>query len=118
MKTRLFFSFLTLLVSTSIFAENIVCHTPGELKIIKVADQSVKFYADYDSVFNNREIASTESVRDNSNGKTIDKVLLYLGERYTIHIAERGSFSSINDYLTIRSNKGHEVIYPLECKFL
>ena len=67
-----------------------------------------------------REIASLETsisnVRTKYSGFGVTKVLTFEGHKHTIHIENVNSPSDVNDYLSIKSPRGHEVVYPLNCK--
>lgn len=45
----------------------------------------------------------------------IQKKLTFEGKVHLIHIENKNSFDSIDDYISITSDKGHKITYPLEC---
>ena len=111
---------LLLLLTLSFFAQtsfaSIICQSARMDKSIKISNSSVTFInSDYESNSPQRVIASINSVRTRITAKGLTKILNYEGHKHTIYINNTSKFSSFDDYITIRSKKGHEVIYPLEC---
>ncbi len=105
--------FIMILLSGSIYA-NIICTTPNKNIQFSLADNTITFIespADYNN--QDRGIASL-STKNSVNGLT--KILLYEGNKYTLHIENFNNFSDLKDYLIIKSSKGHEITYPLICQ--
>ena len=113
---------LPTLLSASIGKGQIRCTTPRMGKELKISDTHITYIED--SIKNNeqvngRKLASLElafsNVRTRNTHKGFTKILSFEGHKHTIHIENKNSFNDVNDYLTIRSPQGHEIIYPLNC---
>ncbi len=70
--------------------------------------------------FVNRSVASQEgyyfiNFHKTEHNNSVTRILNFEGKKYTIFIKDAQSFSEDNDSLTIRSQKGHEISYPLTC---
>ncbi|HAZ11851.1 MAG: hypothetical protein A2X86_07630 [Bdellovibrionales bacterium GWA2_49_15] len=67
-----------------------------------------------------RQIASSsitfEGLRTKWNGKSVEKIGYFENNKHTIHIDDVSNLSNVNDYISIRSQEGHEMIYPLSCQ--
>ncbi|MBI2522106.1 MAG: hypothetical protein HYV97_16935 [Bdellovibrio sp.] len=67
-----------------------------------------------------RQIASAsitfENLRTKWNGKSVEKIGYFENHKHTIHIDDVSNLSNVNDYISIRSQEGHEMIYPLSCQ--
>lgn len=117
MKTTNFYLFFFLCVfnSANIYA-GIVCHTPRMNKIFKISseDQKITFFQEYE-LTNKRAIASIDSYEKLTSTK-ITKITNFENQKHIIHIENTDQFSDANDYIIIKSAKGHEVTYPLLCK--
>ena len=90
------------------------CHTPRMNKIFSISKDKIVF--EKEEMSSNRSIASVDKLRTKKEGNGFTKILSYEGNKYTIHIANEESFDEVEDYLSIRSEKGHEITYPLTCK--
>lgn len=112
---NLFVMILVMLVSTSVTAKTIFCTAERIGTTFKINTNSVVFQ-DMDQVDSGRSIASINSVRTKNYQKGFTKILKHEGQKYLLHVENSSSFSTIDDYLTIRSNKGHEIIYPISCQ--
>ena len=93
---------------------SVLCHTPRMNKIFEVSDTKITFFNEFDSKAK-RELASVTS-RSKSNSLGVTKIVDFENQKHTIHITDMNNFSDVNDYIIIRSRKGHEVIYPLTCE--
>jgi hypothetical protein len=91
---------------------SIYCHTPRDTKVFQIHKQKVTFMVEG---FSNRIPASINSVRTRKTIKGFTKVVAFEGHKHTIHIENANHFSEVDDYLIIRSHKGHEVTYPITC---
>lgn len=67
---------------------------------------------------NNRKLASTAIIRESIESKGVNKIVLFEGHKYSIHIEDLKNFDQVNDYLIIRSKEGHEITYPIHCQRL
>ena len=95
---------------------DIACQTPRAKKVMKITDQKVSFLEERMRMNEGREIASINSVRTRASGQGFTKILNFEGKKHTIHIEDENNFSSVNDYIVIKSKQGHEITYPLECE--
>ena len=119
-------TFLTLTLSIKALASipSMECETSRMTgKKVIVTSTNVTYVEEYmKQEAPRREIASLETkitnVRTMFSGKGITKVLSFEGHKHTIHIEDVASPNQINDYLSIRSPRGHEIVYPLNCKLL
>ncbi len=93
-------------------ASTISCHTPRMNKVFTMTEDKVVFE---DEASVSRNIASVQKVRTKKEGMGFTKILNYEGNKYTIHIASSEKFDEVEDYLSIRSEKGHEITYPINC---
>lgn len=101
--------------STHTMAKKITCKTPRGTKVLTIEDQRVSIQQPL-RLNNERSVASVAGVRTKLEGNGFTKVLFHNGSKHIIHIDDSKSFSYVDDYLIIRSNEGHEMTYPLECK--
>lgn len=103
----------TLFLSFNTFAapshKSLECSTPRVSKAFKIFADKVTFMHENDK---GRTIAS---LRTKKTFKGFTKNLNYEGNKIKIHIEDTNSLSDVNDYMTIRSREGHEMIYPLTC---
>lgn len=111
--------FISLLVSVPAFSatREITCTTPRDSLQFDIGQTKVSFYSPLNSNESGREIASTTPVRTRLVGAGFNKVLFRNGQKHTIHINDDKEFSDVEDYLVIRSKKGHEMTYPISCSF-
>ncbi len=112
--------FLTTLLTLSFQTQAAVnpvslkCHTPRMAKAIKITNTKVTFYQER-NFQGRRELASLMAARTRKTATGFTKILNFEGQKHTIHIKDTKSLSELDDYITIRSRNGHEVIYPLTC---
>ena len=107
------FIFISLFAFTSVQAE-IYCHTPRFKRAMKISKNSVTFLNGEEFSYG-RKIASSRTARTRTKGLGFKKILKLDGNKLTIVVKNTKEFSEVDDYMTIRSRKGHEVIYPLIC---
>ncbi len=100
-------------VSMAAVEGTINCHTPRMNKVFNITQDKIVFEQDEMSAA--RNIASVDKVRTKREGSGFTKILNYEGNKYTIHIANEERFDEVEDYLSIRSEKGHEITYPITC---
>lgn len=112
MKTLKLLLVLTLALSSFAFASEITCHTPRMNKVFKISDHKVTFVGSEQG----RHIASVVNLRTRVTPTGFTKVMNYEGNKLSIHVENKESFSEVSDYLSIRSPKGHEIIYPIFCE--
>ncbi len=114
----------TLFLSVSSFASlpNIECTTTRMTgKKVIISQSKVTYVEEYmGNEGPKREIASLETsitnVRTMYSASGITKMLSFEGHQHTIHIENVASPSDMDDYLSIKSPRGHEITYPLTCK--
>ena len=99
----------------SLFAKEIVCHTAGMTKVFVIKDNRVSFFNPLEKIGNSRTVASVLGVRTKLKGQGFTKITYMNNNKYMIHVENKKQFSNINDYLTIRTRKGHQMTYHLEC---
>ena len=94
---------------------SIICSTPRMSKAFEIKDEKITFI-ESNSKESSRRIASINMIRTKYNGSGFTKILNFEGQKHTIHISDKNKFSELEDYLLIKSRKGHEMTYPLTCK--
>jgi hypothetical protein len=109
--TMLTLSFQTMAAQTPLALK---CHTPRMAKAMKITNSKVTFYHERD-YGNSRELASLTAARTRKTQTGFTKILNFEGQKHTIYIKNTKAPSELDDYITIRSRNGHEVIYPLTC---
>lgn len=63
-----------------------------------------------------RAIASLKSIRTKNFNNSLTKFFNFEGKSYTLHIEDVDFPSDADDYLIIKSNDSHEILYPATCK--
>ena len=106
-------TFILFLGLNAFVQASIHCHTPRQKKIFKVDNQRVTFMIEG---LNGRLPASLGGIRTRRKGNGFTKVVHFEGHKHTIHIQDTNNFSDLNDYLVIKSRRGHEITYPITCK--
>lgn len=91
---------------------SIECNVPRIDKIIKISGEKVSIHK-IDEI--TRKIASVSMIRSQKSMTGITKIMSHQGHKYTIHINDTKNFSEVDDFVSIRSKKGHEITYPLIC---
>jgi hypothetical protein len=102
-------------VSMASISPTISCSTPNKNKSFIITDDKVVFEKE-DLQPSIRSIASVDKVKTKKEGSGFTKTLIYEGNKYTIHVNNEEKFDDVEDYLSIRSEKGHEITYPINCK--
>ncbi|EQC45691.1 hypothetical protein [Bacteriovorax sp. Seq25_V] len=106
-------TFTLLLTNLSVFAAPVMkveCKTARENFIVKIKDNNL--------TIDGRYPAQTMAQRTRDLGKGVEKIFYLSGEKHTIHIGDKNKFSELNDFIAIKSRKGHEVTFPLNCQNL
>lgn len=100
--------------------KSIHCKTANGEKEMTLSDKFLSFQEDSPRhKFNSqRMISSSIQVKTKKHGKGIIQTLDYEGNKHKITIKDLSKFSEVHDYLTITSQKGHEMTYPLDCQML
>jgi hypothetical protein len=93
----------------------IECETPRDGRRFVIQGPEVTIYKEDQFEAPGRQVASVVNVRTKLTGEGFDKILFIGGDKHTLHISKPGEFSDVEDYLVIRSSKGHEMTYPLTC---
>ncbi len=104
---------LTLFASISTFAASpmkVECKTARENFIVKIRDNNL--------TIDGRYPAQTTAQRTRDLGKGVEKIFYLSGEKHTIHISDKSKFNELNDFISIKSRRGHEVTFPLNCSNL
>ena len=116
MKTSIITIITFLILGQNAFA-SIVCSSDRMQKDLVISNTSIAFQ-EYQDSSDSRSIASTnfQSVRTKNINNGFNKIVFFEGQKHTIHINNVSDFSDVDDYITIRSQKGHEIIYPLSCQ--
>lgn len=98
--------------------KKINCHTPRHKNNFTIHKSKIVFHGPEE--WNNFQYINSDrslsSVRTKRKGKGFIKVVNFEGKSFSIHIADLKNFNEVEDYLTIRSKRGHEITYPLTCK--
>lgn len=100
-------------VSMAAVNTSISCSTPHMGKVFTITEDKVVF--EQDELSASRSVASIQKIRTKKEGNGFTKILSYESNKYTIHIANEENFDEVEDYLSIRSEKGHEITYPINC---
>ena len=104
----------TLLASTSAFGiGEIVCETPRGSKTITIKKTAVSLSTPFS--LEGRGLASMKGVRTKIHGTGFTKIWYHNGNKHTVFIEDASKFSEVDDYMVVRSQKGHEMTYPLKC---
>jgi hypothetical protein len=105
-----------LLIQWSAFSyEKISCFTPRNSIQVVIKGAAVKIGRPF-TFEKKRSLASAAVVNTRITGTGFTKVLYLNGIKHTVHIENRKAFSDADDYLVIKSAKGHEITYPLLCE--
>ena len=110
--TLLTLSFVQVIQARAEGHGKIECYTPRMKKSFVIFNNKVAFLEETES---GRMVASSKSLRTKKKKNGFTKILHHWGKRHEIHIGDVDKLSELNDYLTIRTNKGHEITYPLTC---
>lgn len=93
-----------------------ICKTLHEEKIFHINLDSVAIVNPAFSNQNKRAISSVSNIRTTKTPSGFTKNLYFEGIKYSIHIENIESFSEVDDYVTLTSKEGHQMIYPLICQ--
>jgi hypothetical protein len=99
----------------------IICHTQRFQKVFSLNNGVVTFYSpgefETEKELENRNSRVMASVPSHSKNPTggFFKTVQYENHRHKISITNLNQFSDMDDVISIRSPKGHEVTYPLTC---
>jgi hypothetical protein len=109
------FMLLALTIGTTASANgNIECQVDRMGKTFSISTNTITLRGDESE--NGRAIASIAAIRTRRSGNGFTKIMNFEGHKYGLHIEDTNSFSEVNDYITIRSSRGHEVTYPISCQ--
>lgn len=92
------------------------CHTPHGQKDFVIDNQKVSFLLGDEEESMVRNLASIENVQNSDQGQSISRTLNFEGNKHIIFIKDSSHFSEQDDYIILRSAKGHEILYPLNCQ--
>ena len=109
---------LLLLFTTNLMAnkKSLFCSSKRLMKSFNIKNHSVSFQSL--NQWNGRAIASVENVRTKRSGNSMTKILKFEGHKYYFHISDLNNFSDVEDYIAIKSRKGHQIMYPLSCEWI
>lgn len=96
---------------------HIQCKTHRGAKVFEILGNSVSINLRND-LDGDRFPASTsfQNARHKINTKGLTKIVFFEGQKHTVHIENLDNLSSLDDYVVISSNKGHQITYPLNCR--
>ena len=106
--------FTNLSVMASVTPLHYVCQTPRESKVFEVTSSQITFYQD--EIRPHRSIASEAMVLTKRRGKSLTKTWRYEGQSYRVFMKDVQNPSEIDDFISIKTAKGHEITYPITCK--
>ena len=115
MKKLLFLGILGAFSSGIFAGDNFNCTSERLNKMFVIKGHSVAFFENVDEGVG-RAVASVQLVRTRRRGNSITKIAKFEGKKFYIHIENTSAPTQIDDYVAIKSNKGHEIIYPIDCK--
>lgn len=95
----------------------IFCHTPHFFKSFLISKNRVVFLKK-DGDQSKREIASISSLRSKQTKNGFLKELSFEGDKYIINVQNAAGFSEVDDFMSVRSKKGHEMTYSLSCELI
>lgn len=105
---------IVLLWAPNLYAQKIVCNINRIDKSLAIENDKVVMFDNQN--IERREIASIMQVRTKLLSNGLTKYLSFEGKQYQIHIDDKNQFSDNDDYISIRSNEGHEITYPISCQ--
>jgi len=107
-----------LFISKSFAGVKFTCSVERMGKSIKI-EKNYVVMSDL-NIESNRQVASINEnkipSRTRFSGKSIEKIMYVSGEKYLLHINDINAYSEINDYLIIKSQKGHEMMFSVNCQ--
>lgn len=104
---------LILLTKISFASSAVICQTPRKSRSILIENGQISFLRNGE--ISARNVASLKNSSNFSLPKKFKKSIRSEGSVYTIYINNTKSFSEVDDYVTIKNNKGHEITYSLNC---
>lgn len=117
---------LSIIFALQIFAQTvqaevkkdvIFCHTPQFFKSFLITKNKVVFLKKENDQ-SKREIASISSMRSRSTMSGFIKELNFEGDKYLINVSNVAKFSEVDDFMSVRSKKGHEMTYSISCQLI
>lgn len=115
MKNIILLGLIFLSISKSYGFESVTCFTPQERHEIKLTQDKLTVI-DHTQPKARAIASSQQNVRTKFIGSSLTKIMNQSGHKHTIHIQDINQFNAFDDYLSIRSPKGHVMTFPLECK--
>lgn len=102
---------ITLMLTSLSYAATplkVSCSTPRNNVAIKIDGDKLSLKG--------RFPAETIAQRTKQVGNSITKVFFLAGEKHTIHLENKNQYSEFDDFINIKTRKGHEITFPLHCK--
>ncbi|OFZ25760.1 MAG: hypothetical protein A2381_03315 [Bdellovibrionales bacterium RIFOXYB1_FULL_37_110] len=110
----LFFSIITTNVVASEF-KIIKCESERMNKAFLLRENSVTFIDKENDPL--RAIASSIPARTQYVNSGINQMLNHEDKKYFIHISNLDNFSDVDDYIEMKTMEGHNIMYPIHCRF-
>jgi len=109
----------SLLISMRVNA-SVVCKIGSKDTFIEIKDDSITWSEEAQTKkIGQRSIASNSisipTMRTKHSNNGVDRISFFENKKHTFHIEDSQSFNSANDYLAIKNQQGHEIVYPLDC---
>lgn len=93
----------------------VFCHTPRFFKSFVLSKDKVVFLKKSQNT-KRREVASVPTMKNKKILNGFIKEVSFEGSKYKIAIKDKKNFSGLDDHLSIRNRKGHEMTYSLSCQ--
>lgn len=109
---------LVIAFAHSSYASNkpIVCKTHRGAKVFKIVGNRVSINLSNDIESPRMPASLNTKARHKVNAKGVTKVLFFEGNKHLVHVEDTMNPSSLDDYVTITTNQGHAITYPLNCQ--
>lgn len=91
------------------------CHTPRMLKAFKIKKDEI-ILQEKSQQFKVKARDRYLSSHSLEEKESLTKTFQFEGHNYRLHIENTDSFSEVEDYVNIKSPRGHEITYPLNCR--
>ncbi len=114
MKRFIYGTLILALLAPFTASGEIICTTPRGSRQLVIKKISISMSTP--TISSSRSVASEAHVRTRLQGNGFTKIMYSSGKKFIVHVKDQDNFSEINDYLVIRSKKGHEMTYPLTCQ--
>lgn len=106
--------------SAGVNKQNFICHSPNDKYVIETTHETLTFieenYKDNGAVGAKRQLASSLNVKTVLIMDGFTKTASREGKQFIVGIKDQNNPSENTDYLIIRDQEGHELLYPLTCQ--